>query len=384
MKRLLCGVGLAFTLTLTMVWRVQAHERARTPVRIPDIPGYKTLKCDFHTHTVFSDGSVWPDIRSEEAWREGLDAIAITDHIEYQPHKEDLPTKHNRSYEIAKPRGDDLRVIVIRGSEITRKMPPGHLNAIFLEDCRRLETEDWRDAVKEAHQQGAFIFWNHPGWRGQQADGVARWYDEHAELLKAGQLHGLEVVNSREYYPEAHAWCLDHNLALLSNSDIHNPLNLDYDVPAGDHRPLTLVFATAATPEAIKEALFARRTAVYSGKLLIGRQEFLLPVFEQSVSLRNPVVTLRPGQRVYVQVTNDSDVTYELSLAEPVSGLTATRELKLPGGKTALLELRRNEDDAYTGERDVALPYQVKNLLVAPAEALPVTLRFKAVLLPKQ
>jgi hypothetical protein len=260
----------------------------------------------------------------------------------------------------------------------------GHLNAIFLEDCLRLETEEWRDAVKEAHQQGAFIFWNHPGWRGQQADGVARWHDEHTELLKAGQLHGIEVVNSREYYPEAHAWCLEQNLALLSTSDIHNPLNLDYDVPAGDHRPLTLVFATAATPEAIKEALFARRTAVYSGKLLIGRQEFLLPVFEQSVSLRNPVVTLRPGQRVYVQVTNDSDVTYELSLTEPVAGLTATRELKLPGGKTALLELRRNEDDAYTGDRDVALPYRVKNLLVAPAEALPVTLRFKAVLLPKQ
>ncbi|MCP5518674.1 MAG: hypothetical protein H7A45_15600 [Verrucomicrobiales bacterium] len=86
------------------VGAVQAHDRARTPVNIPDIPGYLTLKCDLHIHTVFSDGSVWPDIRAEEAWREGLDAIAITDHIEYQPHKRDLPTAHNRSYEIAKPR----------------------------------------------------------------------------------------------------------------------------------------------------------------------------------------------------------------------------------------------------------------------------------------
>jgi 3',5'-nucleoside bisphosphate phosphatase len=382
MKRLLIGAGLA--LGLVMVWRAQGQERARTPVRIPDIPGYKTLKCDFHIHTVFSDGSVWPDVRPEEAWREGLDAIAITDHIEYQPHKEDLPTKHNRSHEIAKPRGDDLQVIVIRGSEITRKMPPGHLNAIFLADGRRLEPEEWRDAVKEAHQQGAFIFWNHPGWRGQQEDGVARWYNEQTELLNAGQLHGIEVVNSREYYPEAHAWCLEKNLTLMSNSDIHSPLNLDYDVPEGDHRPLTLVFASAATPEAIKEALFARRTAVYSGKLLIGRREFLLPVFEQSVSLRNPVVTLRPGQRVYVQVTNDADLTYRLSLAEPVAGLTATRELDLPGGKTALLELRRKADDATAGERDLALAYRVTNLLVAPQEALRITLRVKAVLLPKE
>ena len=75
--------------------------RVRRSVKIPDIPGYRTLKCDFHIHTVFSDGAVWPSVRSEEAWREGLDAIAITDHIEYQPHAADLPTSHDRSFEIA-------------------------------------------------------------------------------------------------------------------------------------------------------------------------------------------------------------------------------------------------------------------------------------------
>ena len=29
----------------------------------PDVPGFKVLKCDLHTHSVFSDGSVWPSIR---------------------------------------------------------------------------------------------------------------------------------------------------------------------------------------------------------------------------------------------------------------------------------------------------------------------------------
>lgn len=51
-------------------------------IKIPDILGYKTLKCDLHLHTVFSDGTVWPAERVEEAWRKGLDAVAITDHIE--------------------------------------------------------------------------------------------------------------------------------------------------------------------------------------------------------------------------------------------------------------------------------------------------------------
>ena len=42
-------------------------------------------------HSVFSDGSVWPDIRVEEAKKDGLDVIAITEHLEYQPWKDDIP-----------------------------------------------------------------------------------------------------------------------------------------------------------------------------------------------------------------------------------------------------------------------------------------------------
>jgi predicted metal-dependent phosphoesterase TrpH len=124
---------------------------ATLPIMIPDIPGYLTLKCDFHIHTVFSDGHVWPAVRSEEAWREGLDAIAITDHIERQPHKKDVNTNHNRSYEIARGPGAELDLMVIRGSEITRGMPPGHLNAIFLEDSEALAVPEWRDSIRAAH-----------------------------------------------------------------------------------------------------------------------------------------------------------------------------------------------------------------------------------------
>ena len=67
----------------------------RQEINIPDILGYKTLKCDFHMHTVFSDGSVWPPIRVVEAWQEGLDVISITDHIE-QYHKKEIPINHKQ------------------------------------------------------------------------------------------------------------------------------------------------------------------------------------------------------------------------------------------------------------------------------------------------
>lgn len=44
------------------------------------------VSTDLHIHTVFSDGNVWPTLRVEEARREGLDLIAMTEHLEYQPH----------------------------------------------------------------------------------------------------------------------------------------------------------------------------------------------------------------------------------------------------------------------------------------------------------
>jgi hypothetical protein len=85
----------------------------RIDLRIPDIAGFKTLKCDFHMHTVFSDGLVWPHIRVQEAWQEGLDAISITDHIEYQPFAKDIPTNHNRAHELAQEPAAKANILLI-------------------------------------------------------------------------------------------------------------------------------------------------------------------------------------------------------------------------------------------------------------------------------
>jgi hypothetical protein len=360
-------------ISLASASAAQGADRARTPIKIPDIPGFLTLKCDFHTHTVFSDGSVWPDIRAEEAWREGLDAIAITDHIEYLPHKEDMATRHNRSHEIAKVHGDKVDLIVIRGSEITRDMPPGHLNAVFLSDCSKLETKEWRGAVNAAHQQRAFIFYNHPGWTGQQQDGVGKWYPEHTELLEKGLLHGIEIVNTRSYYPEAHRWALEKKLTILANSDIHPPIHLDFDLHAGDHRPTTLVFAKERTEEAIREGLVARRTAVWSGDRLIGAEEFLKPIFERSVEVKSPKIKIVGKGTKWVQIHNASDVRFELEAAGEVEGLSVPKEASLPAGKTALFQVSGVSNDA-AGSRSFSLPYRVKNLLVAPDEGLRVAL----------
>ncbi len=375
-------LGVFAILSIFLAGSVGAQNRYRKELRIPDVPGYKTLKCDFHIHTVFSDGSVWPDIRSEEAWREGLDAIAITDHIEYQPHQQDLPTNHDRSYEIAKPHGDQLGILVIKGSEVTRSMPPGHLNAIFLGNVADVEQEDWRVAVKAAIDQGGFVFWNHPGWEGQQPDRLARWYPEHTELVEAGMLHGIEVVNERQYYPEAHRWCLDKKLTMLSNSDIHKPLNLDYHVHQGDHRPLTLVFATERTAEAIKKALFERRTAVYFGELLIGEESYLRPIFEQSITVKNPTITIRGRGRADVRIENTSDITYRLRRVVSPAAIRVPYEVHLEADATSILEVRGRMED-LRDIRNIEVSYLVDNLKIAPDTGMPVSMSLEVTFEPQ-
>ena len=360
-----------------------AHEvRVRRPLRLPDIPGYVTLRCDFHTHTVFSDGSVWPDIRSEEAWREGYDAIAITDHIEYQPHKADLPTNHDRPFEIAAPLGEKLGVLVLHGSEVTRKMPPGHFNAIFLRTSKPLETAEWRDALKAARAQGAFIFWNHPGWRGHQKDGVARWYPEHTEVLEAGLMDGIEVANDREYYPEAHRWALEKNLAILANSDVHDPSNLDWHVHEGDRRPVTLVFAKERSEEGIREALFARRSAAWADGKVAGRELELKPLVAAAVTVENPRLTVRAGDEGYVRFRNDSDLRLVLE------GEGASGEVNVPGrlvvaaNGTSLLTVKVPSRTA-PGPRRLELVYAVSNVRAAPDAGLPFPVTVELEVLPR-
>ena len=54
---------LVLSLLLSILLALGAAAQSRDALPVPDIPGYRTLKCDFHMHTVFSDGEVWPTTR---------------------------------------------------------------------------------------------------------------------------------------------------------------------------------------------------------------------------------------------------------------------------------------------------------------------------------
>lgn len=342
----------------------------RIELTFPDIEGYQTLKCDLHTHTVFSDGTVWPTVRVDEAWRDGLDVLSITDHIEYLPHKDDMKIDFNRPYHLAKGGADARHLMLILGAEITRDEPHGHFNAIFLDDANALDVEDQKEAVRIANEQGAFVWWNHPEWKRK---GDNAWSDIQAEYIEKGWMQGMEVFNGGSYYPSAHKWCLEHNLTMMANTDIHGPIGDRYDAEAGNHRTMTLVFAEENTPEALEEALRARRTVAYSRNVLVGRPEWVTPLFYESIEILHPEGTLKNKSTFNVGIHNPSPVTFSLKAQGGVEGVAYPGTVTLSAGKTVLLRLEGRGIEE-SGKRLVELPYEVENIWIAPGETLPVTI----------
>jgi hypothetical protein len=335
-------------------------------IEFPDIPGYKTLICDFHMHTVFSDGSVWPTIRVEEAIRDGLDAISITDHLEYQPKQDDIIHQdRNRSYELASEAAKGHDLIVVNGAEITRDMPPGHSNAIFLKDANALNVDDPMEAFKAAKAQGAFVFWNHPHWTSQQPDGVATLTEQQIGLFNEGLIQGIEIFNSSTYSDEAFEIAKQYNLTPIGTSDVHGLVDWQFDVPNGGHRPVTLVFAGKKSEKALKEGLEQRRTVVWFDNTLVGDAAYLTPLVEQSLKVA------RLGENLVqtIMLINDSDADFIL---ENLSAYTLHNHASVFVAKAH--ETTKIEVKTLEVLPAFSLRFKVLNAISAPGEHPEITL----------
>ncbi len=342
-----------------------AQLTSRHEISIPNILGYQTLKCDFHSHTVFSDAEVWPSTRVVEAWLDGLDAIAITDHIELAPHKE-IVLNRNRSYEIAAEKANELNMILIKGAEITRYYPVGHVNCLFTTDNERLNMKDSIAALTEAKKQNAFFQWNHPAaWR---PGNIPIWTSVQDYMMNNKMLDAIEIVNGNEYYPLAHQWAIDKNLTITANSDIHKPIYMEYGKTL--HRPMTLVFAKERTADGIKEALYDKRTVAYFGDTLIGKEEFLKPILEQSLKVKTPKIHIVGTQWIGLMLENTSDVPIMLTFTGGNDEFASVwRGIKIPARSTANVTVKGLKDN-FKGERNYSIQCQVENYWVAPATKL--------------
>ena len=378
----------------------------------PTSDGRQVLAVDLHTHSVFSDGEVWPSIRVQEALREGLAAYTPTEHLEYQKHAADIPhPDHNRSYQIASEAAKAHNLLVIPGAEITRGVPPGHVNAVFINDANALLVDDAQfddgraskqemstqaalEAIGIANRQGAFVFWNHPYYPPSNNPGATSVMGPmHKKLFKKKQLHGIEIANGNDHSDQAFAAALKYNLTLLGNSDVHGLVewnewpvykggSLHQRTPEDYHRTATLVLVEPNSEDnkaednkarAIKDSLFNRATVVYYRDKLLGREKELSAVVGGALTLSisdTAPSTLYPHV-IKITLTNHSPMDFYVRHRGDYRFLNQIETLVIPAHSSHYLIVKEVSDvTKFKG-----LELEILNALVAPKKNLQLTLR---------
>ncbi len=326
-------------------------------LRFPDLEdGRLVLSVDTHTHSVFSDGHVWPTVRVWEANKDRLDAMAITEHLEYQPYRKDIPhPDRNRAFELAAKENKKGRertdLLLIAGAEITRKYSPGHVNALFIDDANPLLTTknrneetyaNARDALREAKAQQAFMIWNHPAWQNDFPDGVIKISKKQQALFDEGLIHGIEVANGEYFNDSSLQVALDHNLAIIGASDIHGLIDYDYDITAGTHRTVTLAFAEERSVTGIAQALFQKYTVALYDRQFIGREAELDALFNSFVSFERLPSRRKDRQQTTVRIRNAGPIAIELKVAGNISLNKSVGYITVPAkGATVITVLDR-------------------------------------------
>lgn len=346
-------------------------ERPRNLVRtefiLPTLDGYVSLKTDLHAHTNYSDGHLTMDGRIREAWADGVDVMAVTEHIEHRPQEQrlvelmkgyvkkgakaknytivgadpmpkaseiyvdlNLPVKH--AIEIAK----QYDMIIIPGAEITRTpLTVGHFNALFTKDNNAIHDPDPIQAIRNARAQGALVMHNHPGWRRPNMN-----FNDFDKRVYAEKLvDGIEVMNTAEFYPKAISRALKYGLFMSSNTDIHHPSSENY-MRTNARRNMTFVFAKERSLASIREAIEARRTIAYSFGTLAGEEALLRKFVDASLKARK-IGLDRKGRPQWL-ITNLSSVEYTIRYGSEnivrLEGLSSVILIESEKGAKCVLE----------------------------------------------
>ncbi len=334
---------------------VTESKAVRTEIILPQVKGFNCYKGDFHIHTSYSDGVVTPAGRVVEAWYDGLDVIAITDHYEGRkgeknflkviaPYNEDgKPTKYlsanakngikadfnaiHREAEVQLEKSA-YPMLLIKGCEMARKNEThGHFNCLFLQDINTVYDPDMAKAFRKVKEQGGIIIHNHPGWRRKTTDKT----EFHQQVYGEGLIDGVEVVNGNTFYPPIVRRCIDEKLAMFANTDIH-PIIANRYGALGLHRTMTLILAKDLTEKAIKDAILKRRTIAYSAGTLIGEEEWLNEFLNAAVDCRVVNVNEKDGKRTF-QLTNMSSITYRLRRGKTIYVLEPFKSILVNFGK---------------------------------------------------
>ena len=314
----------------------------RREIILPTIDGYTLYKADFHMHTIYSDGDVTPRQRVREAWHDGLDIIAITDHLEIRTYEKfmlkalapysqsgepfkyehaGIANKKNKEYPVMADLNagydeavyyaerEKLPIMIVRGTEIWRDTKNvGEFNALFLEDINAICHKDLFESFRRVKEQGGLIMHNHPGYTRTTSE-IAE--GEQARAYSEGWIDGVEAVNSTTLYTGIISRCIDNGLFMMANTDAHKPTSHDWPAGGEFFRTMTFIMAKSCTERDIKEALKAGRTIGYTAGNLFGEERYLAAFINEAVTCRVVSKNKKTGEIVY-SLTNCCSVPFTL------------------------------------------------------------------------
>ena len=332
------GASNAQTKSYKFTERLYNNPPQRVDFVLPQVDGLNCYTADLHAHTIYSDGELTPEERVKEAWCDGLDILAIIDHIEsrrqernllkflkgYSPDKKGFEPinvrvsrgKHadergivsdlNFSTELARETVKNYpELTIIKGVEISREpVHKGHFCALFTTDNNAIYSRDDEQAIRNARAQGALITHNHPGWERTTCE----MSEFQKKIYDAGLVDGVEITNGSSFYPDIVRRCVERKLYMVSATDIHAATSNVY----GKHnfyRDMTLIFAKDKSEKSIKKALLSQRTLGYCGGNIIGEESLLAKFFQASVTAKY-IATSKKG--VQIALTNHTSFDYTL------------------------------------------------------------------------
>ena len=331
--------------------------RHRQEIILPQVMGYNIYKADLHTHTIYSDGSVTPSWRLREAWFDGLDIIAITDHIEYRRIERNLIkymgeyikeeyrnlakgvntnlqgvaadergilANLNVAHEEALESNEQFGLLVIRGVEITRN--EGHFNAIFTTDNNKIYHPDIKTSIKNAVDQGAFVFQNHPKNNKNTKTSMSPLAEE---LHNSGLVKGMEIGNGWAFWGRLVPYCIKNNVPMFSNSDGHTTMAERFQphYNNGVYRNMTFILSKKCDEKSIKKAIEEGRTIAYHNNRLVGKEEYLAELFKASVSIEHMCDNKKESIAI---LTNKSSIPYTVKFGKTETIVHAMSAVQLP------------------------------------------------------
>ena len=239
----------------------QSRQSRQSRRRLPAEPGMRWLACDFHSHSVHSDGTLTLAQLAARAAARGLDVLAVTDH-NTTSHFAALPELSAR-----------YGVLLLPGQEVTTDT--GHANAFG-----QIGWVDFREPASSwlaaASRDGGLLSVNHP------LAGDCGWLRPLRPRPPLAEVWHSSWLEPRWNGPVAWWRAAGLDIAPVGGSDFHNP-----DDHAELGRPVTWVAVpadAALSVDAVLDALRAGRTAV-SADLAVAGAPVLLRVGDELIAV---------------------------------------------------------------------------------------------------